>query len=139
MNFEEFRTFAETKFQTDWAATPVEWENFPESAALTAAKNAKSPWVRFVIRDGSGARKTVGADSRVNRFAGSLIHQIFVAQKTGTAVARDYADAIAGIWDGFSGESDLEFRTPVITNVGDNSGWFQLNVEIGFLNDEIMI
>ena len=137
MNFEEFRVFAETKFDTDWTASPIDWENVTESAALVAAKNAKSPWVRFVIRDGDGARMTIGAPSRVNRYAGVLIIQIFVAQNTRTATARGYADAAAAIWDSYAGEPDLEFGPASVTTVGENGGWFQVNATTPFKNDEL--
>ena len=137
MNFEEFRAFAEEKFDTDWTATPVEWENVSESDALIAVKNAKTPWVRFTIRDGDGNRQTIGSDSRLNRYAGSLIIQIFVAQKTGTASARTYAAIIAAIWDGYAGEPCLEFGPADITVVGETEGWFQFNVTVPFLNDDL--
>lgn len=139
MNFEEFRAFAEEKFDTDWTVTPVEWENVPESDALIAAKEVKNPWVRFTIRDGDGNRQTVGSINRFNRYAGVLIIQVFVAQKTGTATARTYAGLIAEIWDGYSGEPCLEFGPAAITVVGETEGWFQFNVTISFLNDDLTV
>ena len=136
MTFEEFRDFAETKFGTDWTSTPIEFENIPESTALVSAKESKSPWVRFTIRDGDGQRKTIGSDSPVNRYVGVIIVQIFVAQKTGTATARGYADDVAADWNGFT-QPCLEFRTPSIAVPGEIGGWFQINVSIPFQNDEI--
>jgi hypothetical protein len=109
----------------------------PESDALVTAKNVKNPWVRFTIRDGDGRRQTIGATSRLNRYVGVLIIQVFVAQKTGTATARTYAGLIAGIWDGYAGEPCLEFGPATVTVVGDTGGWFQFNVTIPFLNDDL--
>ena len=136
MTFEEFRAFVEGKMQTDWTATPIEFENVNDSAALTTAKNNKSPWIRFVIRSGDGNLQTIGSNSRLDRFAGNLIAQIFVAQKTGTAIARGYADDIADIWRGYAGQPCVQFYTPFSNEIGDNEGWFQINVNIPFLNDE---
>lgn len=137
MNFEEFREFTETKFDADWTLTPVEWENVPESDALLAAKEAKTPWVRFTIRDGDGDRQTIGSSSRLNRYVGALIVQVFVAQKTGTATARTYAGLIAAIWDGYAGEPCLEFGPASITVAGETEGWFQFNVTTPFKNDDL--
>lgn len=137
MNFEEFREFAETKFNTDWTTTPIDWENAPDSAALTAAKGAKSPWVRFVIREGDGVLQTIGSPSRLDRYAGALIISVFVAQLTGTGTARTYADDIADIWRGYAGADCVKFRTPFMTVVGETDGWFQINVTVNFQNDKI--
>lgn len=136
MTFDEFRAFAETKIQTDWTATPIEFENATESDALKAAKDSKTPWIRFTIRDGGGELITVGSDSRLDRFVGLLIIQIFVAQKTGTGQARRYADQLSGFWKGYAGQPCVQILTPSINVIGENEGWFQINVNIPFQNDE---
>ena len=136
MNFEEFRAFAESKMETDFTSIPIEFENLTESAALVAAKNAKTPWSRFVIRDGDGNLITIGSDVRLDRFAGVMIAQVFVIQGSGTKAARGYADDISAIWKGFSGEPCLQFFTPAISVIGETSGWFQININIPFQNDE---
>lgn len=121
----------------EWSATPVAFENAPVFPALEAARDSKSPWVRFVIRDGDGSLQTVGSDSRLDRFAGVLITSVFVAQDTGTRQAASYADDISAIWKGYAGQSCVRFGTPSITVVGEANGWFQINVTVTFQNDEI--
>lgn len=137
MTFKEFRIFAEVKMAADWLTTPIEFENLSESIALTAAKNNKTPWVRFLIRDGDGNLVTIGSGSRLDRYVGVLIIQIFVAQKTGTSTAAGYADTISNIWKGFNGQPCLQFFTPSINIVGENQGWSQINVNVTFQNDEL--
>ena len=97
----------------------------------------KKPWVRFIIREGNGVLQTIGSPSRCDRYAGVMIVQIFVAQKTGTGIPRGYADSISNIWKGFEGEPDVQFLTPSISIIGDLQGWFQINVNIPFSNDEL--
>ncbi len=137
MNFEEFRSFAESKINIDWTQTLIEFENVPESTALTTAKNNKTPWIRFIIRDGEGKRQTIGSNNPLFRYVGNIIVQIFVAQNTGTKTARELADAMTDIWRGYTGEPCLEFRTSNISVIGETEGWFQINVSIPFKNDEL--
>jgi len=137
MNFEEFREFTETRMNTEWLTTPIAFENTPDSTALISAKNAKSPWIRFVIRDGDGRLQTIGSNSRLDRYAGVLLISIFVAQQIGTKLAREHADSIAAIWRGYSGASCVSFGTPFINIIGETDGWFQINVTVNFQNDEI--
>lgn len=137
MNFEEFRSFIEGRMQTEWTQTPIEFENVSESTALITAKDAKSPWVRVTIREGNGQLMTIGSDSRRDRYAGNIIIQIFIAQKIGTKTARDLADDIVSLWRGYTAQPCVQIWTPFITTVGDLNGWFQINVNIPFLNDEI--
>ena len=129
---------------TDWSLTPIEYENVTESAALLAAKDAKESWIRVTIRDGDGQLTTIGSDSRRDRYVGVIIIQIFIPQKspastskTGTSAGRILAVAISDIWNGYTGQPCLQIRTPSMNTIGELSGWFQINVNIPFQNDEI--
>jgi len=136
MTFEEFQIFAEDKMATDWTTTPIQFENRTDSVALVTAKNAKNPWVRFTILDGDGQRQSIGSNSPIHRYAGVMIAQIFVKQTIGTKLINQYADSISAIWKDYSGQPDVEVRTPSVEKIGDDKGWFQKNVNIPFQNDE---
>lgn len=136
MNFSEFRTYAETRMAAQWTATPVSFENTADSTSIRAAKDSKTPWVRFVIREGTGALDSIGAPSRLERQTGVLIASIFVAQGTGTQTPRTYADDVAAIWRGFFDEPCVHFLTPYVNVVGAADGWYQLNVLIPYQNNE---
>ena len=137
MTFNEFRSFVEGKMETDWTVTPIEFQNVSESAALIAAKDAKTPWIRLTIVNGDGSQITIGSPSKCDRYAGNIIVQIFTGQKIGTKTGLVLADSVSVIWNGFTGEADVEIRTPSMNVIGELQGWFQINVTIPFLNDEI--
>ena len=136
MTFDEFRAYVEARMASEWSTTPISFENVTDSAALKAAKDSKSPWVRFVIREGDGALDTIGSDSRLERHAGIVFVSIFVAQGDGTETARSYAKDIAAIFRGYFAEPCVHFRTPYVNVVGAADGWFQLNLLIPFENNE---
>ena len=136
MNFEDIRSLIESKMATDWTTTPIEFENVEDSAALLAAKAANTPWIRVTIREGAASLISMAPASSCYRYPAVLFVQIFVKQGTGTATSRIYASAISDIWRGYF-TNNVEFKTPSGDVVGELNGWFQFNVEVPFMWDDL--
>jgi hypothetical protein len=62
---------------------------------------------------------------------------VFTLLAQGDATALALADAAAGIFRNWGG-TNIRCRQPRIVNIGpDGQGWYQINVEIPFIRDEL--
>lgn len=128
MSFRDAAQAIESRLQTNWTATPIQFENVPLAEPGAA-------YVALFIRDGEGVQISLGTPA-LRRWPGIIILQVFVPERTGTRKAREYADALATIFDraqfssGASGV--ISCHTPSIDTVGTRDGWCQVNVTVPF-------
>ncbi len=136
LDFEDIRELVETKIETDWVTTPIEFENVPESTALIAAKESGLPWIRFILRNGTGSLISL-ATSKLYRTQALIMISVFTKQKTGTALNHTHASDLADIWRGFF-VPNISFRTPSEDTIGESGEWFQINLNVPFQWDNII-
>jgi hypothetical protein len=141
-DFSDERFAIEDRFSIGWGSTtPVRFENDGSAAPVAL------PSVALVIRDGRGDAVTLGPYP-LHRFVGVVITQIFVAEGTGHAQLRAYADQVAAIWRDGVGRgaqitagtnSTLTFWTPYFEMAGPRTGYLQGNVTVPFYRDVIYV
>ena len=115
------------------AKTPIAWPNVNFTPP-------SGPWVRFNVLDGEGAWRSIGSPgSNIAGYVGVVVIQIFVPLLSGESTARDYADAVAAIFQG-QVISGIRFSpaTAQILNTSLADGWHQINVSIPFRRDVLI-
>ena len=90
MSFADERAEIQNHLEVNWLDTPVAWQN------ITFTPPNNSEWIRLNILNGSTEYRAMPL---LKRYNGIINVQIFVPIKTGTSIARDYADKISDIFD----------------------------------------
>ena len=128
MSFADSLKAVEGRLQSNWTTTPIKFQNVP-------LKETASSYVALFLQDGEGAQISLGQVA-LRRWPGVILVQVFVPERTGTLVARQYADTIGAIFDRVqfsSGNSGvISCRTPSVETIGLRDGWWQVNVTIPY-------
>ncbi len=125
MSFADERQTIENRFNIEWTATPIAYDNVPFNPP------ANSDWVRLNIQNGDSGYRSL--ESTV-RHTGIINVQIFTPVNKATKTSRQYADIAADI---FSDQRFGDVVTDVssISIVGDDDAWLQTNVTTPYYRD----
>lgn len=129
MGFEDIRLAIESHMAA-WGDAPIAWDGIPASPAVIAAQEAKEPWVRLTIQDGTSLIASVASSPEVRR-TGIVFVQCFTAENRGSSPARTLADSIAGHLQ-FYRSGHLELLESSLQRVGPSDGYYQVNVSTPF-------
>lgn len=138
MSFGTARNAINAAFDTAWAdQTPVEWPNVEFTKP-----NPKSAWVRITV-DGNLAGQAGFGDGVLHRNSGLIFVQVFIPDNDGPADADTYAQSAANALqykriDHISGGRPLRTWGATQRTVGNQDGWYQVNVTIPFDYDEVI-
>lgn len=144
MSLATARRDIEKRIQSNWATTPVVFDNQPY------APRAGQAWVRVQIFEEDVNRINIG-NPGYHRVVGIIILSIYVPVNTGTQTARQYADTLATLF------RDVEFsgiicREAVPSTIGEiilpaggitggaipkESGWYQYDIRVRFQWDGV--
>jgi len=132
MGFEDIRLAVESHLAA-WPDAPVSFDNVATQPSVQAAIDGKQPWVRLTIVPGDTMTAAIG-DGPKARHTGLLMLQVFTAENVSSAKAMQLADSLAQhiqYWQ------DGKFSTQAasLTRVGQQSGWFQVNVSASYRAD----
>ena len=137
MSFDDERNSLESRFNTQWATyatsanVPIAWDNV-EYKPVTG-----TTFVRFSVFPGDSYQASLG-DRPLHRAVGIIDIGIFVPQGEGTENARDLADIAAEIFRNWQDTTNkIRCRSPYLTRVGEEEGWFQMSVTIPYIRDEL--
>lgn len=136
MSFGTVRNAINAAFNTAWAsATPIAWPNVeftkPDSA-----------WVRITV-DGNVSDQAAFGDGVLHRNSGLIFIQVFIPDNQGPSSADTYAQNAADALqykriDHVSGGRPIRTWGATQRTVGNDNGWFQVNVTIPFDYDEVI-
>ena len=137
MSFDDERNSLESRFNTQWATyttsadVPIAWDNV-EYAPVTG-----TTFIRFSVYPGDAYQVSLG-DRPLHRVVGIIDIGIFVPQGQGTETARDLADIAAEIFRNWQDTTNkIRCRSPYLTRIGEEEGWFQMNVTVPYIRDEL--
>lgn len=136
MGYEDAAKTLRLHFDATWSETPVHYPNQLEGEDLGEfEKPENSAWVRFTVNQGDSEQNTLEEDPEFRHF-GTVIGQVFVPIGAGDGRALQLIDMISSI---FRGETIGEclFRSPSVTTPGRDGKWYQKNVTIPYLRDEV--
>lgn len=130
MSFETTRRDIAARLEAGWITTRVSYPNqkFNEPTV-------NESWVKLRIFEDGTQRINIGKNG-VHRQNGTIALEIYTPQDTGEKPMRDIADPLAVLF------RDVQFngitcRESQLAIVGDNRGWYQANLSIGFFVDAV--
>ena len=137
MSFNDERQSLESRFNTQWATyttsadVPIAWDNV-EYTPVTG-----TTFVRFSVFPGDAYQVSLG-NRPLHRVVGIIDIGIFVPQGQGTKNAKDLADIAAEIFRNWQDTTNkIRCRSPYLTQIGEEEGWFQVNVTVPYIRDEL--
>lgn len=97
------------------------------------------PWSTTTLRHASGQQMTLGTATGTSRFArdGLLIVQIFTPAGKGLQDAYNLAKVVVDAYEGSTTPGGVWFRNVRLNEVGRDGRFFQMNVLVEFLYDEL--
>lgn len=123
-------------FATAWTATSLLalYENV-EGAKPTA----QDAWARVSLRHGAGRQSSLSGAASTSRFerTGILTVQIFIPNGQGLSQGYTLGKIVMDAFEGKATASQIWFRNAKIAEIGSSDEWFQLNVTMDFIYDEI--
>ena len=128
MSYTAQNTAIRSRFNANWTATTVKYDNVDFTPAANTA------FVELQIVPANEYPASIG-NAVLYRNLGIISINIYVPVNTGTAVLNGYCDTVAAIFRGenFSG---ITCRGASISRLGEINGRFVANVSIEFFRDE---
>ena len=127
MSFVDERIAIEDRLENFWMFTPIDYEN------ISFNQPNNTPWVRLNILNGATEYRALQYKKRYN---GIINVQIFVPIKSGTSIARQYADSVCSIFDSTTFET-VVCDVASVTIVGADAKWYQINVDTPYWRDSV--
>lgn len=123
---------------TTWIDCPQAYDGITESAAVTAAQEAKTPWIRCTIRTGESFIACL-AERPEDRHTGLVLLQVFTKQPVEVTssdlpagvAASAIASSLYEHWRHLSLDG-VETLTPSQQIVGPLDGYYQINVSVPY-------
>ena len=123
-------------FKTVWDTTSLiaVYEN-----VRGAVPTAQAAWARPSIRHASGGGQSLtGALNKIKYIRhGIMIVSIFIPNGNGLSLGRSLGKTVADAFEGKATASAVWFRNVRTVEVGPSDEWYQFNVVIEFVYDEI--
>ena len=116
-------------FNTQWAGTTaIAWPNVDFDSQIV------DEFVRITVAPSTSKQATLGLTSNMYRQFGSVYTQIFTKLNVGTDRSNQLADQVSAVWRSIR-LNNIVFTAPNTVLVGNNDGFFQLNVVCDFYAD----
>lgn len=110
--------------------TPVAWENI-----TFRVPDPPSEWVSFSVLNGESVQTTIGAPTQNNlRCNGVVSVNIYVVDGDGKALQSQLIEKVCEIFRN-QPINGIFFRTPAVSILGEDGGYYRANVSIGFYRD----
>lgn len=132
MSFTAQQNELRTRFNAMIGSTPVAWPN------VTYTPTQGASWVRFQVLDGEMKQFELGATLKGHRNMGIISIQVFAPLNAGETAALTLADTVCGIFRNWSGATVRCFAASIKDVGPDVSGWYQINVTVPFVRDELL-
>ena len=104
-----------------------------------AVPTAQDSWARPSIQHAAGGGQSLtGALNKINyERQGVMTVSIFIPNGTGLSLGRSLGKSVAEAFEGKATASAVWFRSVRVVEVGPDGEWYQFNVVIEFIYDEI--
>lgn len=133
---EDAVTAIERRFNTGWTTTK---KRFWTSNVPFEIPDA--PYVALQVEEFSSQQASFGSGVQLHRYAGNIILQILVKERTGSKLANQYASQLSDLFRSaqfsYLDSGLITCFTPVARTIGVQDGWFQVNVSVEYRRDKI--
>lgn len=123
-------------FKTAWDTTSLiaVYENVKGAVPTTQVA-----WARPVIRHGAGGIQSLTGGLSTTNYerTGLMVVSIFIPNGNGLSLGRSLSKTVADAFEGKSTASGVWFRNIRVVEVGPDNEWYQFNVVIEFIYDEV--
>lgn len=131
--FEQERAAIYEHFYSNYRLTPITWNN----QEMNFVPNDQEAWVRLSIINGDALQGSIGT-TKLFRYVGTVIVQVFTKTNTGIALSNQIVDEIDSIFKVLRLSTvNIQFRTPYRVDAGQNNGWQQVNVNCPFFRHSV--
>lgn len=116
------------------------YDDAPGQPTRTESTTSRvDPWARARVQHTAGRQASLSGASGTKRWerSGFLIVQLFTPILQGQSSADSLVGIIRGAFEGYSTPSGVWFRNPRISEVGSDGTWYQTNILVDFLYDEV--
>lgn len=133
---DEINTLAKAAF--DAATLPtgflVIWDD-----ANPPTQTSQFPWARVSVRHNAGGQSTISGGLGKGRYErkGTVYVNLFCAPGDGLRVLDPLVKTVLDAYEGKSTPSQVWFRKARVREMGIVKGWYQINVLIDFVYEEI--
>jgi hypothetical protein len=130
MGFASAQISIESRFNSNFAGCPVQYENVPYTPI------PGTTFCTLEIVESYSQRADIGTTNPFHRSFGSIIVNFHLPLDVGTNQGRVLADTAAAIFrdQDFSG---ITCRSPVVRNIGEVEGWYIVNMTCPFFYNEV--
>jgi hypothetical protein len=123
VSYEQERADLTAFLNTNWVATPIDWENSPSG-------DPALPFIQPTIL--GGASNGISLGYATTRFPSVLSINLWFAQGSGTITPNQYADDLIDLFKGADIGTNVQCMAPYKTVLGEADGRYQINVTIPF-------
>jgi hypothetical protein len=123
------------KFKAKWDLTgyPVSYQDVRKQRP-----REDDPWANVFINHASGGQRAFGGNNqRTFNRTGFITVQLFTPSGKGLQEAYDLAKVVSDAFEGIATPGGVWFRNVRLNEVGRDGEFFQLNVVVEFVYDEI--
>lgn len=127
-----------TIFKAAWDPTGYN-AVYPNTKGSADVPTTTAPWARLVVQHSPGGQSTLSGATGAQRFdrEGLLFVQVFIPSGEGLSEAYALAKIIADAYEGASTPNAVWFRNVRVNEIGPSGSWYQVNVVVEFIYDEI--
>lgn len=127
MTFQAEKTAIEQFVSSNLTGTYLVFEN-------QSQPNTVADWIRTNILNSDSQQISLGSNPWF-RYKGLVIFQIFTKPNIGSGRATQLADTITGLFRNTK-IGAITFRPPRVDKIGEDGGWYQVNVSVPFFREE---
>lgn len=134
MSYETVRKEIQAYFANNFdgvTSDKIAWDN------VSFTPEEGEAWVRFSVQNNLSNFISIGGPSVKVRKLGIIFVQVFVPQGQGTLLADQIVDKVSNTLEAEQLTSGFTLQETSVQNVGNNNGWYQVNVSTPFYYDEI--
>lgn len=126
------------RFAERWGdLTPVAWDDQGnETPGSTEGYPYLTDWVRFAVYPATANTTSIGGPRLRYRHAGEVVIEIYAVPGQGPHKALSLADTACGIYRAWE-TPGLRFYAPRIVRVGNEGGWYRVNVIAPYQRDSL--
>lgn len=133
MSFADGQSQIRARLAAQWGiTTPVDWPNSGFVPVIGV------PWIRLKVKEGRTRQVDIGDRKKTFRTPGFIYVQVFTATNIGNGPALALGDQVAAIFRNWCGSSVKCYAASVQDIGPDEKGWYQVNVEVPFVRDELI-
>lgn len=112
---------------------------YDDTSGQPSPTSPAKPWARAVVKHATGRQDGLSDGSGKKRYerGGLFTVQLFTEASQGQVLSDQIATTIRRAFEGYATSSGVWFRNGRLNEIGKDGVWFQVNVVVEFVYDEV--